>query len=277
MKLTKHITVSAALVALGMTVSPVMAYEEMSNEVGKGDAGGFIGLGAHYSPDYEGGDDYEAGIAAFGRYNWGSGRYVSLGGTSGSEKAVRLRANLVSTDQSDVWEFGPLLQYRLERDDVDNNMVDRLNDVDAATELGVYGGFKSGPWAAGVGFVADVSSEHDGYLVYMKGKYDIVANDSFSMNLGAHVTYADEEYMDTYFGVNGNESVRTGLPVYNADSGFKDVGIGLTAHYRFTKTWGLMGNVGYTRMLSDAEDSPLVDGVGDENQYSGVVAVTYSF
>ena len=33
----------------------------------------------------------------------------------------------------------------------------------------------------------------------------------------------------------------------------------------------------YTRMLNDAEDSPLVQKVGDENQYKAVVAVTYSF
>ena len=277
MKNKKHVTLGATLLTLGITVSPVMAYEEMSNEVSKGEAGGFIGLGAAYSPDYEGGDDYEASIAPFGRYNWGSGRYVSLGGTSGTEKAARLRVNLVSTAQSDTWEFGPLLQYRLERDDVDNNRVDRMRDVDAATELGVYGGFKSGPWAAGVGFVADVSSEHDGALVYMKGKYDIPVNDSFAMNVGAHLTYADDDYMDTYFGVSANDSVRSGLPRYSADSGLKDIGISLTGHYMFNKSWGLLGNVGYTRMLGDAEDSPLVDGVGDENQYSAVLAVTYSF
>ena len=67
------------------------------------------------------------------------------------------------------------------------------------------------------------------------------------------------------------------MPRYGADSGLKDIGISLTGHYKFNKSWGLLGNVGYTRMLGDAEDSPLVDGVGDENQYSAVLAVTYSF
>jgi outer membrane scaffolding protein for murein synthesis (MipA/OmpV family) len=30
-------------------------------------------------------------------------------------------------------------------------------------------------------------------------------------------------------------------------------------------------------MINDAEDSPLVNDAGDKNQYSTVVAVTYSF
>jgi outer membrane scaffolding protein for murein synthesis (MipA/OmpV family) len=39
----------------------------------------------------------------------------------------------------------------------------------------------------------------------------------------------------------------------------------------------VIGNVSYTRMLNDAEDSPLVKDVGDKNQYTAVVALTYNF
>ena len=274
---TSLITASAALLALVVTTAPVMAYEEMSDEVGAGESGGFVGLGVTYGPDYEGGDDYEAGIGPFGRYNWGSGRYISLGGTSGTEKAARLRANVISKEQSNVWEFGPVLQYRFERDDVDNNKVDKLKGTDAAIELGAYVGLKTGPWAAGIGFAADVSSEYDGYLVYTKGKYDIPVNEKFVMNIGAHLTWADDNYMSDYFGVSGPEAGTTGLSKYKASSGFKDVGIGLTGHYMFNKKWGMLGNLSYTRMINDAEDSPIVNDVGDENQYSVVLAVTYAF
>ena len=69
MKHTQLISVSAVVLALGMISAPVMAYEEMSNEVAKGESGGFVGLGVNYSPDYEGGDDYEASIGPFGRYS----------------------------------------------------------------------------------------------------------------------------------------------------------------------------------------------------------------
>ena len=277
MKHTRFITAGAALLALGITTAPVMAYEEMSHDASKGQAGGFVGLGLAFGPDYEGGDDYEAVIAPFGRYNWATGRYVSLGGTSGTEKAGRLKANIIAKDQSNVWEFGPLLQYRKKRDDLDNNRVDKMKEVDAATEAGAFVGFKSGSLSASVSYATDVSSEHDGYLWYMNGGYALPVNDQFSMKLGVHLTWADDDYMDTYFGVSGKDSARSGFSKYSASSGFKDYGIGLTGTYKFNQSWGLLGNVGYSRMINDAEDSPLVNNAGDENQYEAVLAVTYHF
>ncbi|MEA2092948.1 MAG: MipA/OmpV family protein [Pseudomonadota bacterium] len=281
MKQMKLLKTSAALLACSFAVSPVLAYEEISDTVHGGAGGGFVGLGVAVSPDYEGGNDYEAVPAPFGRYNWASGRSVSLGGTGGSEKAARLAANIISTEQSTVWKFGPLLQYRLKRDDnVDNKKVSRMKEVDAETELGAFLGFKSGALMAAVGYVTDVSSESDGSLWYLKGGYDLPVNQKFSMNVGVHLTYADDDYMDTYFGVSRKDSARSGLPQYTASSGFKDTGLALTGTYQFNQKWGMLGNVSWTRMLNDAEDSPLVDGSrgqGDKNVYAAVVAVTYAF
>jgi outer membrane scaffolding protein for murein synthesis (MipA/OmpV family) len=166
MQHARFITAGAALLALGVTATPVMAYEELSPDVSKGKAGGFIGLGATYAPDYEGGDDYEARIAPFGKYERVSGRYASLGGTSGTEKAGRVKANLIAKDQSNILEFGPLLQYRLkrDRDSVDNNKVQKLPDIDAAIEAGAFIGLNSGPWSASVSYVHDITSVYKGDL-----------------------------------------------------------------------------------------------------------------
>jgi outer membrane protein len=83
--------------------------------------------------------------------------------------------------------------------------------------------------------------------------------------------------METYFGVSNNDAARSGFSKYKASSGFKDTGLSLIGHYKFNQTWGMAGVINYTRMLNDAEDSPLVDDAGDDNQFKVVVAVTYSF
>jgi outer membrane protein len=279
MQYARFFTASAALLALGINAVPVMAYEEISDDLSKGKAGGFIGLGAKYAPDYEGGDAYEAFIVPFGNYRRASGRYVILGGTSGTEKAARVKANLIAKDQSSILEFGPLLQYRLKRDSdsVDNNRVAKLNEIDAVLEAGAFIGLDLGSWSASVSYAHDFVSVYEGDLWYINGGYHIQVNDELEFKLGAHLTWASEDYMDEYFGVRGSESVKSGLSKFNASSGFKDTGIGLTGHYMFNQKWGLLGNVSYTRMLNDAEDSPLVDDVGDKNQYEAVLAVTYSF
>jgi outer membrane scaffolding protein for murein synthesis (MipA/OmpV family) len=125
--------------------------------------------------------------------------------------------------------------------------------------------------------VYDISGNSDGTLFYLNGRYMIPVNDTFEMAVGAYTTWASNDYMETYFGVSAPDAASSGLPRYSAGSGLKDAGASLTGHYKFTKTWGVLGNLNYTRMLNDAEDSPLVGNVGDENQYTAVLALTYNF
>ena len=102
-------------------------------------------------------------------------------------------------------------------------------------------------------------------------------NDKFDMKLSGHITCADHDYMETYFGVSNSDSARSGLSKYRASSGIKDAGVSVTGFYRFNQAWGINGLLGYTQMLNDAEDSPLVNDEGDKAQMKAVVAVTYSF
>ena len=240
-------------------------------------AAGKIGLGVAMSPDYEGSDDSEGSPVLFGHYAWDSGRYVALGGTNDAGKALRVKANLISSDISPMWELGPVLQYRMERDDVDNNQVDRMEEIDGATELGAFVGFKSGPWAASLTYAKDVSDEHDGAVTDLAGSYKLPMNDRFALTFGASVSYATSNYMDTYFGVNSGNRGSSNLANYSADSGVKDYGLKVVADYQLSQKWGLQGGLNYYRLLNDAKDSPLVDDVGDSSQLSANVAVTYSF
>ena len=239
--------------------------------------GGFIGLGVGAKPDYEGSEDYEAVPAIFGRYVWESGRYIDLGGAPSTGSAARLSANLLSGNSGTNWELGPLLQYRMERDDVDNGKVDDMRKVDSTVEAGAFVGFRSGNWEGELSFAADANSEHDGYLVYLSGAYNMKVNDKLKLKFGAQTSYADDDYMDAYFGVSSGDAARSGLSTYSADEGIKDVGLNLTANYAFNKKWGMIGALSYSRLLGDAEDSPLVDDEGDKNQLGATLVVTYSF
>lgn len=276
---TVMLSSASVLVLSAALASPVMAYQSVDAVAPGGK--GFVGLGVISKPDYEGSDENKTLVAPFGKYAWASGRYVSLGGSGGSESAGRLSLNLITRDTSETWTLGPLLQYRLKRDDdVDNRQVKRMKEVDAATELGGFLGFKTGPLSAELSFSADVSDEHDGYVVYLKGDYELMKSSKFLLSMGVDTSWADSNYMETYFGVDTKNVGTSGLPFYKPDSGFKDASLSMTGIYYFNSTWGIAANASYTRMLNDAEDSPLVEGrqgVGDKNQLAGVLAVTYSF
>jgi outer membrane protein len=271
--ITLHTLVT--VLACAFTATTALAYDEVSGDVAA-KAGGFLGLGIAYRPDYEGSDNYEAGIAPFGRYNMESGRYVSLGGTAGSERAMRLKMNILTSETN--WEVGPVVQYRFKRSgDVENNKVSHMQTVPNEQEAGGFVGWHTGGLSLNMTGVYDISGESDGSLFYFNGLYRMPVSTRLEVAAGAYTTWASNDYMETYFGVSAPNAKSSGLPRYSANSGLKDTGLSLLGHYKFTKTWGVIGDLSYTRMLNDAKDSPLVKNVGDENQYTAVVALTYNF
>ena len=241
------------LLALLLAACPVWALD------------GMVGLGVGTAPDYEGSEDYTAVPMFMFQHNYDSGRFVKLMGPN-------LKVNLLADKQ---FSLGPVLNYRFERDDVDNDRVDRMKKVDAAFEAGVFGGVNINNVLLGLELLADVSDEHDGYLVQANAGYRWKAMPELTVTPGVFLTYADSDYMDTYFGVDSGDAVRSGLPYYSADSGLKDVGVNLVAHYTPWEQWGVMGMFSYKALLNDAKDSPIVDDEGDDKQFMLGLMVTY--
>ena len=80
--------------------------------------------------------------------------------------------------------------------------------------------------------------------------------------------------MGTYFSVNSYNRGTSGFSDYTADSGLKDAGISLLAHYTPWQSWGIMGVLSYKSLLNDAKDSPIVK-VGDDSQVFFGLMATY--
>jgi outer membrane protein len=225
-----------------------------------------LGLGAASVPDYEGSEDYRPVPLILAKFVDPSGWYVELLGNT-------LRANLVP---SPVWRLGPVIRYRAERSDVDNRRVDRMEDVDAAIELGGFAGFEIYNFSFKVEAAKDVADGHDGLLVGVTGGYTWLMA-PWRVTLSGFTTYADDNYMSTYFGVTSRDSARSGIRTFNADAGFKDTGGTLVGMYRFTEHWGVTLAARYARLIGDAANSPLVDGKGNENQFLVGALGSYSF
>ncbi len=226
-----------------------------------------VGGGIGIAPDYEGSSDYQAVPVPFADIKFGNGMYVKLLG-------LNLRANLIP---SDMWRLGPMYNYRPERDNVDNNAVDDMKKVSDANELGIFGGFEYNNWFVFLEFLGDTGNAYEGWYSRLKGGYNWRIDNSWALSIGAFTTYADDDYMQTYFGVSGRDSARSGLNRYNADSGIKDVGINLAVNWIITQSWSAKGITSYTQLVGDADDgSPVVD-EGSEGQFFGAALVVYNF
>ena len=226
-----------------------------------------IGGGLGVAPDYEGSSDYEPVPVPVGQANFDNGMYVELLG-------LNLRANLIP---SNFWRLGPVYNYRAERDNVENNRVDRLDEVSDANEFGLFGGFEWQNWYVFLEYLADTGEAHDGSYGTLKGGYNWIINKEWAMTFGAFGTYADDDYMETYFSVDAANAARSGLNQYKADGGMKDIGLDFGVNWAFAQNWDLRGLFQLKQLVGDAdEDSPVVD-EGSETQVFTAVLVVFKF
>ena len=101
--------------------------------------------------------------------------------------------------------------------------------------------------------------------------------DSLRVDASVGSTWADEDYMSSYFGIDGADAARSGLDQYSADEGFKDISFGGGISYRLFERVSISALASYTRLINDAADSPIVDDAGDENQFLAGALVNYTF
>ena len=123
----------------------------------------------------------------------------------------------------------------------------------------------------------DVGDGHEGLTVELKGGYEHSFDESWSIRAEVAATWADDSYTQSYFGIDASQSVRSGYRRYNAEAGFKDVGLSLGLDYALSDSWAVTGQVGYARLLGDAADSPIVDGEGSANAFTAGILVGYRF
>ena len=80
--------------------------------------------------------------------------------------------------------------------------------------------------------------------------------------------YVDGDYAEYYYSVTDEQSAASGLPVFDADSGWHKVGVTLALGFDLSGNvrdggWVAGGAIGYRRMLGDAADTPFTSLRGD--------------
>ena len=90
-------------------------------------------------------------------------------------------------------------------------------------------------------------------------------------------SWADEDYMENRFGISGGDADRSGLDTHDADEGFKNASVSGSLTYQLSQKLSLTGLAAFSRLLGDAEDSPIVDDQGSANQLLGGVLLNYTF
>jgi len=233
-----------------------------------------VALGVGMAPDYLGSDDYTAVVGPSGRIGVGGMRYVEL-------VATQLSVNLIDHR---FMRAGPMVNYRFGRDGVSDDAVDLMAKIDDTFEAGAFFGVESvnavNPrirLRAGVEFLIDAGGEHDSFTTTISARYWHPLSLAFDFGIGAGVTYGGGGFMERYFGVSATDSARSGLPMFDASSGVRDLQISPVLVLHLSEKWHLGAGIQYRRLLDSAADSPIVEQRGSRDQFIGGVAVAYSW
>lgn len=240
-----------------------------------------LGVGAGWVPDYEGSDDYKMIPAAFVR-----GR---ISGFSFFTRGTYLYVDVLRGSGDMDFNFGPILGWRGNRSgDVKDSAVDKLPELDSAIELGGFAGVSwhglTNPYdslSVRVDVVTDVSGAHESTVISPTIDFGTPLSRTFYVGASAGLDWAGGGYADYYYSITPAEGLVAGLPAYDADGGLKSWRLGLIANHSITGDltggFSVFGAGGYTHLVGDFADSPVVDDRGSTSQWFGALGIAYTW
>jgi len=241
-----------------------------------------IALGGAYLPDYEGSDDYRIIPAAALR--------ARVSGISIFTRATYLYVDVISRGESKIdFDVGPIAGVRLNRTGkVKDDLVDLLPERKKAIEVGGFAGLTwhglTNPYDAlsvRVDVVKDVGNAHGSTVITPTIDFGTPLSRHTYVGLSASADWVGGGYADYYYSISPADSLASGLPVYDADGGFKNWKLSLLANQSLTgdltKGLSLFGTASYSRLSGDFKRSPIVSQRGSAGQWLLAAGLAYTF
>ena len=185
--------------------------------------------------------------------------------------------------ETDNFRAGPVGFFRWQRD---NSTIlprgfQRLGRGKTSIDLSLEGGGFMEYWPAewlrtrlvvretvfgGTGLLAVASAD----LVWRPAK-------NLTVSAGPRVTFADQRFMTSYYGINGSQSTVSGLPAYTPAAGLRSFGAGAFTRYKLSPEWTTSAFIDYNRLSGDPGDSPVITTRGSPDQVMVGVGLSYTF
>jgi len=179
---------------------------------------------------------------------------------------------------NEIFSVGPVITYRSGRYTGGNRELTGIHDVRWTLEPGLFlqawivpdvlrarieirRGFRDKD-----GFVADIGADWVNRI------------GALSLGIGPRVSIADGSYMRDRYGVTFQDAALNGqVTPFRPTSGIQSAGVYGSAGYQFNEQWSGTLHGGYSRLVGDAADSPIIRRFGDKDQWVFGASAGYSF
>lgn len=229
-----------------------------------------LGAGAAYAPTYEGSDNYTATALPYISIKYEDWLAFGVGGLT-----------------ADIWKnesttLGVGLTYSAGRDENGNTIfgsgndheLEGMGDIDGAAGAKVYATHEINSFKISADITQYLGDDNDGLLVDSSLSRLFEFNRQFSLTPSIGATWANGNYMHTFFGVDEDQARQSRFSRYTADAGFKDITAGVRAMYKIDKNWAVIVSGQVKQLLGDAADSPISV---DDTSFSLMSVIDYRF
>jgi outer membrane scaffolding protein for murein synthesis (MipA/OmpV family) len=223
-----------------------------------------LGVAGGAEPAYPGADEYDSKPFPIIDVRWG--RLIFISDREGVGFNVANGRHL---------RVGAAITYDYGRDEDDSTRLAGLGEVDATIEFGglvvftVFGARLDGQ------FRQDIFGGHNGWLVDFGAGYGAAIGELLDIDFHLGATWASEDYLQAYFGVDAAQSAASGLPAFDPAAGIRDVAAETRATLQLGGGWFAEADFRVSQLLGDAgEDSPVTV---EEVQLRGWLGLGYSF
>jgi outer membrane protein len=243
----------ALMIILGLSGSPLLMSAARAQEPQSGAAHAsednttLLGAGAYAIPVYPGSGvveirpvpviDLTAWNRLFVRSGYGAGIY--LWHKPGSDAGISVDADL------------------LHRYTADDTRLSGLADVGKTARANVFITRRCAWMDATVKLSTDIGGEGHGTVVDIELAKLHTITPQLGVRSGVGTTWTNRHYMRTFFGIDAEQSARSGLPMFCANRGISSVRLFFSARYEIRPRWQVSGQTYVGRLLGDAADSPI--------------------
>jgi len=257
-------TIGIAIYMLCTQASAQIFSTVQLNAAPPGQSGGMLGVAAISTPEYQGSSKNRKLLVPVVDYQWANGWFA--GGSNG------LGYNF---SDDPVINFGVRMTGDIGRKEKRAKLLLGLGDIDARPEVGAF--FTFNPDANtffGSSVRYGAGNDKKGMLFDLSAGFTEVWNKNLRAGASLGASYANDNYMQSFFGINPTQASRASHKIYTPKAGLRNTYVSAFVSYMIDDRTSLNLIVTSDRLAGDTKSSPL----SEKTRTSSVVgAFTYHF
>jgi outer membrane protein len=226
------------------------------------DWAGLMGLIVGIGPKYPGSD--ATMLMGGATFNISYKNRIFLNGSQG------LGVNIINTGP---FTFGTSLLYG-SINAFRNSEFSGLSNAPSAFTGSIFGNYTISLFNFGLSAYKTIGTLEGAGYYRANAVAAIPVNHRTVLNISASAQYDDGNYFQAYYGVTSQESIASGLPAYQATSGWDNIAYSISPMISISRHWIVAASLGAQTFLGQAAKSPIIQ---RQTNVAAGIGIIYNF